>query len=204
MFKSPVFSANLTPFLAIGTAMGVSRYRATHWGALALACAVAMAVGLWTGEVGRETDANYQSAGRFVASHAKPGDVVVVPSVDVFWGIARYAVRPRWGEPLAILPLHANAQWTALKAKLGPRWVALLGLTPTADHIDSQGVRYVIGTEIGPDASGCQRIWVVHRNFFEARGQETIDFATPMHQEFKEAFGKELTVSLLTPEACRQ
>jgi hypothetical protein len=183
--------------------MGISRYRTTHWGTLALTCVVAMSVGLWTGEVGRQTNANYQPAGRFVASHAKPGDVVVVPSVDVFWGIVRYAVRPRWGEPLAILPLHANTQWTALKSKLGPRWAALFGLTPTADHIDSQGVRYVIGTEIRLNASGCQRIWVVHRNLFDARGQETIDFPTPMHQESREAFGNELTVSLLTPQVCR-
>jgi len=200
MFKAPVFTANLTPFLALGAGLGIARYQAAQ--PFAALCALVLAADLWSGQMERHLVANYQPAARYVAENARPGDQVVIPSGSVFWGVMRYGVAPRWGTPLAIMPLRDSPQWTTLKAKIGPRLVALLGLTPTADHIDHGGVSYIMGTEIASDIPPCGRIWVVHRNNYERRGQETITFPHPMHRNSLVPFGDELTVSLITPAAC--
>ena len=200
MFKAPVFTANLTPFLALGAGLGIARCKAAQ--PFAAFCSLVLAVDLWSGQLDRHLAQNYQPAAHYVAENVRSGDQVIIPSMSVFWGILRYGVAPNWGEPLAILPLTDNPQWTALKAKMGPRLVTLLGLKPLADHIDKDGIRYITGTEISSDISPCGRVWVVHRNNYERRGQETITFRHSMHRDSVVPFGDELTVSLMTATAC--
>lgn len=196
MFKPPVFTANLTPFLAIGAAISIAKYRRPGLQLIAAAYAVAMAVALWTGDLNRHAAGNYQPAAQYLASNTRPGDVVVVPTNSVFWGIMRYAVSPRWGRPLAIMQMEDNEQWAKLKEKLGPRWVNRLGLTPVADYVDNEGVRYVIGTDISRHWHGAGRLWIVHRRNYEDRGQEKIALPEPVLQDSVRWFGGELSVGL--------
>lgn len=200
MFKAPVFTANLTPFLALGAGLGIARHKAAQ--PLAAFCGMVLAVDLWSGQLERHLAQNYQPAAYYVAENVRSGDQVVIPSMSVFWGVLRYGVAPNWGAPLAILPLTDNPQWTALKVQMGPRLVTLLGLKPMTDHIDKDGVRYTIGTEISSDTVPCGRLWVVHRNNYARRGQEEITFPPGMHQDSVVPFGDELTVSLMTATAC--
>nr|WP_252508648.1 glycosyltransferase family 39 protein [Magnetospira sp. QH-2] len=166
MFKPPVFQANLIPFLALGAGVAVSRL---GWGGIKVATVIACLViaiytGLWVQKPQRGE--NLKPAAQYLTRHVNKGDMVVIPEMAVFWGIMRYGVAPRWGYPLQIRPLTDNAAWTALKTKLGPKWVDRLGLIPRQDHIDHAGVRYVFGRYAAHHrAETPGRIWAVVRKF---------------------------------------
>lgn len=200
MFKPPVFNADLAPFLVLAAAMGIVRCR-DSWGRwIGVAGAAAMASGLWYGAVERDIAENYKPAATHLAAQVKPGDMVVIPTPSVYWGILRYAVGPDWGEPLSIMPLQDNESWSRLKQKLGPGLSHALGLNPAADFIESQGVRYVIGADARAAGNNHGRLWLVHRRAYQDRHQEDIALPDLFRQESIQWFGDELSVSLLVPE----
>ncbi len=192
MFKSPVFTANLVPFLVIGAGIGLSKAQWQPWRLIASVYIVFMSFHTWLWVQETRVVGNYQPAGQYLSLNAAPGDVVVVPNVSVFWGIMRYAVGPSWGHPLDVMPLQSKEAWTKLKEKLGPTWVERLSLTPATDHVDHLQVRYVIGNDAHQYMSRSGRTWIVHRDNYK----ETVQLAYPARVDKVIWFGKELSVSL--------
>lgn len=194
MFKPPVFTANLVPFLVIGAAVGIVKTQWISLRAVAFACTIFMSIStlLWAQDF--RIAGNYQSAARYLVTHTRPGDIVIVPNVSMFWGIARYAVGPAWGHPLDVMPLQSNEAWTKLKARLGGEWVDLLNLTPATDYVDSRQVRYVIGNEAKVHTLNARQVWIVHRDGYK----ETVRLGIPVMVEKVSWFG-ELSVSLGRP-----
>lgn len=168
IYKQPVFSANLLPFVVLGAAAAAARFR----GALAVvaACIVVLAIAAFP-LTSRQAQAEaYAGAARSVQQRAVAGDVVVVPNVSVFWGIARYAIGPQWGRPLAVMS-PPNAQWAGLNARIAARWGAEapkhLGLVPETHVVDHDGVRYVLGSDAIDDTAGARHVWVVTRERYQ-------------------------------------
>jgi mannosyltransferase len=197
IFKPPVFAASITPFLALGAAGGIAWGRAPGCRAVAATCALALSVALWLGTVHRQADETYRPAADYLATNVRAGDVVVIPSPSVYWGVLRYAVGPRWGYPLDIMPLQANSQWARLTEKLGPAWANRLGLIPRTNVVDDRGVRYLIGGDLSRLVPAPSRLWVVHRRLYEERGQEAITPSWPGPAISTEPFGNELSVTLM-------
>lgn len=192
MFKPPVFAANLVPFLAIGAAAGIAASSSRTMRATACGFALCMGLGTWSWAQAGRLPENYGAAGRFLSSQVMAGDVVVVPTPVVFWGIARYAARGDWGFPLEVFPRESNAAWTKLKAKLGPEWTARLGLNPKADYVDDREVRYVIGATARDHTRSVERVWIVHRRgYFEA-----VEVGVPLMMDEPHWFGGEIAVTL--------
>ncbi|MET0962231.1 MAG: glycosyltransferase family 39 protein [Noviherbaspirillum sp.] len=164
MLKIPVFAANLLPFLAMGAGVGAAlspRFwvRSALYGCLALLCAASFPLVLY-----QLSSSAYKDSGRYLAANAQPGDIVLIPNVSVYWGILRYAVGPRWGKPLEVMPLQPNPQWAGLTARLGPAVTEMLGLRPETDTVTHKGVRYTIGEDARKATGDAKKIWVVHRN----------------------------------------
>jgi hypothetical protein len=165
MIKVPVFAASLLPLLALGAGAGIAS-AGRYWRVGAFACMAAMAAAAVPLMNFQMTNDAYGEAGRLVRQMAKPGDVVVVPNVSVYWGVMRYAVGERWGKPLEIMPMEANDQWKKIFNKLGPKPTAMLGLHPVSDHVTSNGVTYAIGEDAKRLTANAQRVLVVQRNNF--------------------------------------
>ncbi len=145
IYKQPVFAANLLPFVVLGAAAAARRARVA---ALAVGgCIVVLAIAALPLVPALRQGEAYAPAALAVRDAATSGDVVVVPNVSVYWGIARYAVGPRWGRPLSIMP-PPNAQWKSLGDRLA-RWPGIdpwqIGLAPDRQDVERDGVRYVIG-----------------------------------------------------------
>jgi mannosyltransferase len=167
MIKVPVFASNLLPFLALGAAAGIATHASKIWRIGAFACMSAMAVAAVPLMHFQMTSDAYGETGRLVKQLAKPGDVVMVPNISVYWGVMRYAVGENWGRPLEILPLQPNKQWNKIFNKLGPATTNMLGLNPLSDHVISGGVTYGIGEDGRQLTANAQRVWVVQRNNFK-------------------------------------
>jgi hypothetical protein len=166
MFKPPVFTACLVPFLAMAAACGVVRI-----GRLAPACLLgaALVICAVTTFIQRgPVSGDFDKLAREIAARTRPGDVVVVPNVSIYWGVVRYAISVHWGRPLAVMPLHPNEAWSRVFDRLGPKLEGFLGLKPATDHITAGGVTYVIGETVSklPPADG--RVWIVYRRGYKA------------------------------------
>lgn len=178
IFKSPVFSANLLPFLALGAGAGIARVMD---GARRLPAAIAAAFTLalaivtipWASNLVPQE--SYEAAAKYVKQHAAPGDVVIVPHLSVYWGVMFYAEGDEWGLPLAIRPAD-NPQWRNLLAKLGDDLSQTLSLVPEKPHVEFGGVRYCVGTDVTACAGGAGRAWVVDRRTYD----NGVEFDRPM------------------------
>ncbi|MEO8936492.1 MAG: hypothetical protein ABI277_05105 [Burkholderiaceae bacterium] len=168
MFKQPVFAANLLPFLVLGAAAAAGQSRPAL--VVVAGCIAVLAAAAFPLASRQAQLEPYAPAARWVRERAVAGDVVVVPNVSVFWGIARYAIGPRWGRPLAIMP-PPNDDWTRLNERiartLGPDAPKKLGLVPDSDFVDSQGVRYVIGDDAIVRTSDARHVWLVTRDRYK-------------------------------------
>lgn len=193
MFKPPVFSANLLPFLVFGAAAAISNASRLSLRLIAVGYTIFLSTSLLLWISNQHSSGNYQPAASHIVANSKPGDVVVIPNVSVYWGIMRYAVDSDWGRPLTTMPIKSNEAWSKLKIKLGPHLVQLLELNPKTDYIEHNGVRYVIGTEARHHLENTSRAWVVHRLNYK----ESVHLGTPMTVEDTIWFGNELSVSKL-------
>lgn len=199
MFKPPVFTANVVPFLVLGAALGAGRLealgrRAWLWVGAGATLSLAFAAGSWSSRL--LPDENFAPAARFVAGHVAPGDAVLVPRSSVFWGVARYAVGPAWGSPLSTMP-PSNAMWQSVEQRLGPDRSRMLGLEPKHNVIDFRGVRFVFDTRWPAGEPPPAHLWVVHR--FRYTDQVTLD--APRRLARVTWFGDEISVSELVPDA---
>jgi hypothetical protein len=193
MFKSPVFTANLTPFLVIFSAVAISRglEAGKAKAAIGLVTLLCSACGITLREY--RPSENYRPAAEFVAANVQAGDLVVAPSPSVYWGIARYAIGPDWGEPLAVMPA-ANAQWASLIRRLPAGLARRLMLEPKTDLITKNGVTYVIGTDIEATQANAGRLFVVHRKAYAERGTEALTLLPSWTVKQSRSFGGELSV----------
>lgn len=171
MIKVPVFASSLLPFLALGAGAGIASTFNRYWRAGAFACMAVLALAAVPLMQYQMTSDNYGETGCLVKQMVRPGDVVVVPNVSVYWGVMRYAVGETWGQPLGILPLHANAQWSGIFAKLGPKATNMLGLRPVSDHVVFNNVRYVVGEDARQATASAGRVLVVQRNNYNVDAQ---------------------------------
>ena len=164
MFKTPVFAANLLPFLALGAGVGAAACNASWLRRGVLACLLLLCVAaLPLARYQATTDA-YLRAGQYMNRHAQAGDVVVIPSVSVYWGVMRYVVGGDWGQPLAIMPLQHNPQWRSLIEKMGPKVATALHLYPQTDQVVHAGVTYVIGPDATRQTVAAKRVWLINKD----------------------------------------
>lgn len=191
MFKPPVFTAHLVPFLALGAGAGVAASSIRSVKIVASCCLAAMAVTIWAKPQYRQSEENYAPAAQFIRSRVADGDVVVIPNVSVYWGILRYAVDPRWGRPLDVMPLKSNEAWAGLIHRLGSDWASRLGLRPSRDYVERNGVKFVIGTDAIRHTEAEQRVWIVHRSNY----QERVRLGSPVVVTDVTWFGRELSVT---------
>ncbi|MDD4913565.1 MAG: GtrA family protein [Methylococcales bacterium] len=196
MFKPPVFTANLTPFLAIGAAAGVAHvnFQALRLLAMVLTLSLAMCTWLLFGKV--TGDGDFKAAAGYLKNHVRAGDVVIIPKSSIYWGMMRYAVGSAWGRPLEIMPLHDNEAWARLKIRLGPRLVELLSLNPVADNVYADGVRYIMEKNVGQDLKVAPHVWIVHCD----RYRDAVNVTAPLRLDGYQRFGDDLTVSEMSPD----
>lgn len=164
MLKTPVFASNLLPFLALGAGAGLAGLSAKWVRAGTVACLVLLSAGAMPLVFMQMPKDSFAGSAAFLQKNAKPGDVVVVPNVSVYWGILRYAVGPHWGKPLEVMPLQPNAEWASLLHKLGPNYSRPLGLHPKTDNVVKDGITYVIGQNATQTTKSANRVWVVQRD----------------------------------------
>ena len=168
IYKQPVFAANLLPFVVLGAAAAAGRSRKAL--GFVVVCIVALACAAFPLRSRQAQPEAYAAAAAMVHDNALPGDVVIVPNVSVYWGIARYAIGPRWGRPLSVMP-PLNPEWLRLNDRLAKTFGAdtpkHLGLVPDGDIVDSHGVRYVIGTAAAADTHDAPHVWTVTRERYQ-------------------------------------
>jgi hypothetical protein len=193
IFKPPVFTANLVPFLVIGAVAGIttSKFKLAIGAGIFILAALALTNISWSQRL--LPGENYKAAAEYISANTKPGDVVVVPNVAVYWGILRYAVNPIWGEPLDIMPLQDKLNWSSLKKKLGPNLTEILRLNPKRDFVEHKGVRYVIGNWVNTPPFAPAKIMVVFRDNFK----ETITSNIPIQETGVQWCGDELSITTL-------
>jgi hypothetical protein len=160
MFKTPVYSAVLVPFVCLVLAAVISQAR---WLWLAPALLV-------TGAVAAVPASDYLNSGvspyRPVAEQlrkrAQAGDVVVVPKPYLYWATMRYAVGPQWGSAMEVLPALSDS-WLRMSKRLGPDLTQMLKLTPRTQQVVSGGITYVVGQDATVPSATAQRVWLVQR-----------------------------------------
>ena len=168
MFKQPVFAAHLLPFVVIAAAVVVAGWsnRWARHGAGAFMIALAFGSYQWAARAPQL--GHYDKAAEYLATRATPGDLVVAPDLSSYWGLARYAVGPAWGQPLEVLPVVANPMWSRVQEKLGPVWAERLKLKPRTDQVVRGEVRYVMGDDVQHHAIGqSRRVWVFQKSSYK-------------------------------------
>ena len=90
------------------------------------------------------------------------GDVVVVPKPYVYWAVVRYAIGPRWGGPLDVMPALSGS-WQRVADRLGPGLATALQIVPRTQSVERDGIVYVIGDDALSQAQTARRVWVVQR-----------------------------------------
>ena len=182
MIKQPVFAANLLPFLALGAGAGAALGKPSIRLAV-IVCIVSMAI--FAVPIAREQAQGeaFEPAARYLTERVRPGDVVVIPNVSVYWGILRYAVGSDWGRPLETMS-EPNAQWRGLFAKIDKTFGATtanrLGLRPKTNLVESRGVRYMIGQDARRETANASRVWIVKRDRYEVNVLIDAKFETPI------------------------
>jgi hypothetical protein len=199
IFKSPVFSANLLPFLALGAGAGIALImeqmrRAPIAIAAAFILTLAAVTMPWAGNLVPQE--SFKAAATYVKQHAAQGDVVIAPHLSVFWGVMFYAEGAYWGKPLAIRPAD-NPQWRGLTAKLGEGRSSALSLLPEKAWVDFGGIRYCVGSDVAPCTRDVKRAWVVDRRTYD----NGVEFAQPMTVTRSTIITSELAVSQFDPAA---
>ncbi|MEW7849594.1 hypothetical protein AB2N08_12910 [Massilia aurea] len=195
IFKPPVFSANLMPFLALGAGAGIAhvlqqRRRLATALTVVFTAALACVTMPWAGNfIPQES---YQAAAAYVKQRALPGDMVIAPHLSVYWGVMFYAEGADWGFPLAIRPPD-NPQWRNLTAKLGAERSQALSLIPEKAFVDAGGIRYCVGSDVAACASGVRRAWVIDRRSYN----NGVEFSQSMAVTASTMITSELAVSQL-------
>lgn len=168
MYKTPVYSAMLVPFvcLALGGGLMSINNACGKWFAALLLVAMCTAVFPTSQQLlGRVSPSPYKPIVAELKSRISSGDVVVVPKPFLYWAVMRYAVAPNWGSPLEVLP-SLNANWQKMIGRLDPDLAVALKLIPKTDKVVHEGVTYVIGDDAVRDSVETGRVWVIQRKSY--------------------------------------
>jgi hypothetical protein len=106
----------------------------------------------------------YREAAAFIADHAKGPALVYAPDRPTFWGMARYLIGPDWGDALKVQdPSRSDKStvWPKVYARLGPKWVARLGLAPQTRSIERHGRLMIIGPSADTRILGATGLYLV-------------------------------------------
>ena len=195
LFKPPVFTANLVPFLVVSGAAGIATLKTNLAKSITMALIGSLAIATIPWSISLLPRESYRPAAEYIVAHAKSGDVVVVPNLSVHRGILRYAVGHDWGHPLDIMRLENKPAWARLIAKLGPEFASSIGLIPLQDYVEHNGIFYVISNNIKRDVPVTGNIWVVLKESYP----ETVHFLKYFHIIDVHWFNEELSVTRLSP-----
>src|SRR5205823_2677139 len=108
---------------------------------------------------------NYLAAAEEIRAGMKPGDVILVPEAEAFWGLAWYLIGPDWGSPLSVQdasPGNSSEQWTKILERMGPVWRARLHLEPRTRGLSADGALFLVGLSIPPILANTKRVWLVN------------------------------------------
>ncbi|MEI6669941.1 MAG: hypothetical protein WCP29_17465 [Acidobacteriota bacterium] len=190
LFRNYVFAAYLLPIVGLCAARGLTTLARWPVAGMAIAACLCSSLYTWAAIPGRTPDENYAPATSFLKGSLRPGDTVYVAHYDVYWGILRYCVGPRWGEPLDVMPLHSNDKWQAVQRRLGTGWADRLRLVPQTDRLVDKGVAYVFESQVAVSRG---RIW------FVSWAGDTEPFALPPGAALRivRRFGRELTIGVV-------
>ena len=163
MFKTPVYSAMLMPFvcLALGGGLVAIGRNWAQWLTTFLLVAMTALVFPVSGKL-LGLDSPYSQIASNLKGRVEYGDVVVIPKPVIYWATMRYAVGPDWGSPLEVLPA-LNENWARLIGKLDPKIASNLKLFPKTNHVVKDGITYVIGDDAVSESMGAKRVWVVEQ-----------------------------------------
>ncbi|MFT3905564.1 MAG: glycosyltransferase family 39 protein [Steroidobacteraceae bacterium] len=106
----------------------------------------------------------YGAAATYLKEHVQPGDIIYVPEMMTFWGVARYFVGPDWGSPLKVQdPLNQDRSqyWPRIYGRLGERKMKWLHLQPQTRLIDSAVAKLYIGWTPLPAVARASSTWIV-------------------------------------------
>lgn len=85
-----------------------------------------------------------------LSEELQKGDLVYVPQLPDFWGVARYTIGADWGSLLEIQDLEPTQdRWGKLVQGLSPQWRERLHLEPQADYVEYGEYRIYTGMTTG-------------------------------------------------------
>lgn len=161
LFKTNFFATILSPFVALILAELILSigYSAARAGAFVLlAVVLGLAAGSHDALVPRSTD--FPRVAALIRAEARPGDVLVVPQMSMFWGMAWYLAGPDWGSPLAVASPPSGA-WQQVYRRLGPAMVDWLGLLPKTQALQAGEITLVVGGDVVAATRQAARLWLV-------------------------------------------
>jgi mannosyltransferase len=105
----------------------------------------------------------YREAAAYLREHVQPGDIVYMPEHYTFWGVSRYLLGPRWGDPLEVQdPVNQDRSsiWPKIYQRLGPRGMQFLHLQPRTRRLDGFTAPLFIGWSALPEVSTARSVWI--------------------------------------------
>ena len=166
IFKTNFFSTFFSPFLAFVVA-GILTSLPFTGRVRTLMLSIALMVFLLLGFTNRLTlngvNNYYKPAVDVITSEKQAGDVVWVPQMSVFWGIAWYMAGAHWGNPVTVSePFREGSGWWKLFDRMGPDLVRKLDLLPERQMITTpDGTQMFIGLKSEPTVTQAKRVWLV-------------------------------------------
>lgn len=143
------------PFLVIAVVLGLAHIaRGERTAQLLFAliagawCLLILGAGHLTERSQLSRKMEFREAASFIAQGNAEGLAVYVPVNFRFWGMARYLVGPQWGSLLKVQdPERSDTSetWAGIYRRLGPSWLARLGLQPVTRTINSGQFNIWIG-----------------------------------------------------------
>ena len=161
VFKGNFFSAVESPFVALVLARLICAVPKQFFRGLAFAAlsATLLALRLESGSLDIKST-NFPAAAGVIRAQWHNGDMIYVPQLSMFWGIAWYLVGSDWGSPLNIAP-KPNPQWTKVYAVLGPGLVKGLGLMPSSQKLVAGKFTLYVGDASQVAGEGATCLWVL-------------------------------------------
>ena len=168
--------AFVMPFLCIAAAMAVRERvpdvmgpmsRAVLW----LSLLLVTTGGTWAALKQSRTPHKfeYREVATMLARENIGREPIHIPTNTAYWGMVHYLKGPGWGSVLAVQdPVRPDDsdRWSRIYARLGPTWLARLGLTPTTRWLDTPAGPAWIGLSPLPDDVRARGFWLIdHMGF---------------------------------------